>query len=81
MALSSLASFASRFKLFARFFRMQQVVECSPARKYMIKENTIKRREFLGFFLIGGLVSLVLRKLGLKGHVQEKEAMFWRRKA
>jgi hypothetical protein len=41
----------------------------------------IKRREFLGFFLIGGLVSLVLRKLGLKVHVQEKEAMFWRRKA
>ena len=41
----------------------------------------IKRRQFLGFFLIGSLVSLVLRRLGLKGHVREKEAMFWRRKA
>jgi hypothetical protein len=40
----------------------------------------IKRREFLGFFLIGSLVSLVLRKLGLNVRVQEKEAMFWRRK-
>ena len=41
----------------------------------------IKRREFLGFFLIGGLISLTLKKLGLKGSDQPKEAMFWRRKA
>jgi hypothetical protein len=40
----------------------------------------IKRREFLGFFLIGGLVSLVLKKLSLKGSDQPKEALFWRRK-
>jgi hypothetical protein len=44
-------------------------------------EKTIKRREFLGFFLIGGLVSLALKKLGLKGNDQPREAMFWRKKA
>ena len=41
----------------------------------------IKRREFLSFFLIGSLVSLVLKKLGLKRVEQPKEALFWRRKA
>ena len=41
----------------------------------------IKRRAFLGFFLIGSLVSLVLNKLGLKRVEQPKEALFWRRKA
>ena len=41
----------------------------------------IKRREFLGFFLIGGLASLALKKLGLKGDNKPKEALFWRRKA
>jgi hypothetical protein len=41
----------------------------------------IKRREFLGFFLIGSLVSLVAKKLGLKRSVPPKEALFWRRKA
>jgi len=41
----------------------------------------IKRREFLGFFLIGGLVSLVVKKLNLKRSETPKEALFWRRKA
>ncbi len=53
----------------------------------------IKRRDFLGFFLLGGLASLVLRKLRPKNPPlrtspwqgeagwREKEAMFWRRKA
>jgi len=41
----------------------------------------IKRREFLGFFLLGGLVSLIAKKLGLKQVEQPKEALFWRRKA
>lgn len=41
----------------------------------------IKRREFLGFFLIGGLVSLVAKKLGVKQNEKPKEALFWRRKA
>ncbi len=53
----------------------------------------IKRRDFLGFFLLGGLASLVLKKLRPKnlphpsspyrGEVRSggKEAMFWRRKA
>jgi len=41
----------------------------------------IKRREFLGFFLVGGLMSLILKRLGLKGREQHKEALFWRRKA
>ena len=40
----------------------------------------IKRREFLGFFLIGGLMSLIAKKLGLKRMEQPKEALFWRRK-
>jgi len=56
----------------------------------------IKRRDFLGFFLLGGLASLVQRKLRPKivreniphptsscqGEVRwsAKEAMFWRRK-
>ncbi len=55
----------------------------------------IKRRDFLGFFVLGGLASLVLRKLRPKtdeeniphqastkrGVVRrgEREAMFWRR--
>lgn len=42
----------------------------------------IKRREFLGFFLFGGLASLVLRKLrpaaGRRDR-KDKEAMFWRK--
>jgi len=41
----------------------------------------IKRRDFLGFFLAGSLMGLVLRKLGLNVRAQEKEALFWRRKA
>lgn len=41
----------------------------------------IKRRDFLGFFLIGSLVSLVLNKIGLRRTEQPKEALFWRRKA
>jgi hypothetical protein len=48
---------------------------------YKEQRVNIKRREFLGFFLIGSLVSLVLRKLGRKGQGQEKVAMFWRSKA
>jgi len=47
----------------------------------MGKEQTIQRREFLGFFLIGSLMSLVLNKLGLKKKEQPKEALYWRRKA
>jgi hypothetical protein len=47
----------------------------------MIKENTIKRREFLGFFLIGSLVSLIAKKLAPKRQESQKVAMFWRRKA
>ena len=41
----------------------------------------IKRREFLGFFLIGGLVSLIAKKLAPKQGTPPKEALFWRRKA
>ena len=41
----------------------------------------IKRRTFLGFFLLGGIVSLISRKLGGKRGEQPKEALFWRRKA
>jgi hypothetical protein len=41
----------------------------------------IKRREFLGFFLIGGLLTMLLRKLWPEGGQQPKEALFWRRKA
>lgn len=41
----------------------------------------IKRRTFLGFFVIGGIVSLISRKFGMKRLEQPKEALFWRRKA
>lgn len=41
----------------------------------------IKRRAFLGFFLIGGLAGLLMKKLGIKQIDQPKEALFWRRKA
>jgi hypothetical protein len=41
----------------------------------------MQRRDFLGFFLLGGLLSLLIRKLWPKGLQQPKEAMFWRRKA
>lgn len=41
----------------------------------------MKRRDFLGFILIGGLISLLMKKLGLKRNEQPKEALFWRRKA
>jgi hypothetical protein len=41
----------------------------------------IKRREFLGFFLIGGLLTMLVRKLWPKGMQHPKEALFWRRKA
>ena len=36
----------------------------------------IERREFMGFFLLGGLVSLVLKKLRPKIGQKEKEALF-----
>jgi hypothetical protein len=73
MPLPLLGLFVSVSKITSLFF------QCLLCRKE--HRVNIKRREFLGFFLIGSLVSLVLRKLGLKDHVQEKEAMFWRRKA
>jgi hypothetical protein len=41
----------------------------------------IKRREFLGFFLIGGLVGLIRKRIWLRSPQRRKEAMFWRRKA
>ena len=41
----------------------------------------IKRREFLGFFLIGSLVSFIVKKFGLRGKDQPKEALYWRRRA
>ena len=41
----------------------------------------IKRRTFLGFFLIGGIASLISRKFGVKRDEQPKEAMFWRKRA
>lgn len=41
----------------------------------------VKRREFLGFFLFGGLASLLLKWFAGKGESKPKEAMFWRRKA
>ena len=47
----------------------------------MSKGQTMKRREFLGFFVIGSLASLVAKKLGLKRNEQPKEALYWRRKA
>ena len=40
----------------------------------------MKRRQFLGFFLIGSLVSLVAKKLAPKRSEAPKEALFWRRK-
>lgn len=40
----------------------------------------IKRREFLGFFLLGGLVSFLAKLLLFKSERSDREAMFWRRK-
>ncbi len=42
------------------------------------------RRDFLGFFLLGGLLSLLDKKLSdkkisLNKEQKEKEAMFWRK--
>jgi hypothetical protein len=47
------------------------------------KENVmeIRRREFLGFFLVGGLLSALIRKLWPQDRQQPKVALFWRRKA
>ncbi len=41
-------------------------------------ETTLTRRSFLGFFLIGGFISLFRRKA--KAGPKEKKALFWRRK-
>jgi len=41
----------------------------------------MQRRDFLGFFLLGGLLSLLIRKLRPQDVQKPKEAMFWRRKA
>jgi hypothetical protein len=42
-------------------------------------ELNMKRRDFLGFFLFGGLISLIKRKIPVKKKEQLKEAMFWRK--
>lgn len=39
----------------------------------------MKRRDFLSFFLFGGLISLIKKKTPLKKKEQPKEAMFWRK--
>ena len=41
----------------------------------------LKRRDFLAFFLIGGLVRFLRKRLLLKVPEQQKQAMFWKRKA
>lgn len=41
----------------------------------------MQRRDFFGFFLLGGLLSLLIRRLWPKDPQRPKEAMFWRRKA
>lgn len=42
-------------------------------------ELIMKRRDFVGFFLIGGLISLLKRKSPIKKKEQPKEALFWRK--
>ena len=42
-----------------------------------LMEPKLTRRSFLGFAVLGALLSLALKKL--KPKVQEKKAMFWRR--
>jgi hypothetical protein len=39
----------------------------------------MKRRDFLGFFLIGGLISLLKRKAPATKKDRPKEALFWRK--
>jgi hypothetical protein len=45
----------------------------------MVKEeiNMLTRRDFFRFFLIGGILSLLRKKV--KAEQRPKEAMFWRR--
>ena len=40
----------------------------------------ITRREFLGFFLFGGLLSLFSKKIKPVVQEKSKKAMFWRKK-
>ncbi len=42
-------------------------------------ELIMKRREFLSFFLLGGLAGLLKKKTLLKKKDQPKKAMFWRK--
>ncbi|KAF0144814.1 MAG: hypothetical protein FD156_1385 [Nitrospirae bacterium] len=37
------------------------------------------RRDFLGFFLLGGLLGLLGKKINAGKEQKEKEAMFWRK--
>jgi len=37
----------------------------------------MNRRNFLGFFLISGLISMIVRKFGFSRGTGEKRAMFW----
>lgn len=50
-------------------------------RKADIKENRekITRREFMGFFLFGGLLSLFSKRIKPVVN-QSKKAMFWRKR-
>ncbi len=41
------------------------------------ESGILTRREFLGFFLLGGMVSLFAKKVGAEQ--KPKEAMFWKR--
>jgi len=40
--------------------------------------ETMTRRSFIGFFLAGGVVSLITKKL--KPQQTDKKALFWRKK-
>lgn len=42
-------------------------------------EEQITRREFLGFFLLGGLLSLFSKKIRPVLREESKKAMFWRK--
>lgn len=41
----------------------------------------MKRRVFIGFFLFGGIISLLKRNLSVKLEHREKKALFWKVKS
>jgi len=80
--MGSAASAAHPFQVYG----VNMIINLKKNEKLMLSFNPsqdiadsgiLTRRDFLGFFLLGGIVSLFAKKVGAEQ--KPKEAMFWKR--